>query len=346
MCFLMMFQMDPVYAVLAIAAMFGFYMVTRLSPIGAGTADLADLFRGVMGQATRWMQIQIQRASRRHGEKNWRPSVIAVGEHTFTKGSTALLLMSWMCERQGFGTYLHHLRGMLDRETYTQTEALTEQLVQMCRRYPGVYADALVSPSRRSALAQCLQVPGVSGLENNTVLFELDPDDATGELASIVDDAVFAAGTGKNILLLRGAPGPVRGERRTMHVWLTWHDADNANLMLLLSYIILGHSDWRGADIRVFAAFPSHEAEEQELRFRGLVEEGRLPVSRNNLFVYRMDEGAQFRAEIERTSADADLVIMGLTPDRFADRGVELCQRFPSLRQVLYVIAQERVLIQ
>jgi hypothetical protein len=37
---------------------------------------------------------------------------------------------------------------------------------------------------------------------------------------------------------------------------------------------------------------------------------------------------------------------MGLTPDRFADRGVELCQRFPSLRQVLYVIAQERVLIQ
>jgi amino acid transporter len=346
MCVLMMFQMDPVFALLSIAAMLGFYAMTGFTAIGSGTADLADLFSGVMGQANRWMQILLQRGQRRRGGKNWRPSIIAVSEHTFSERGDALELMSWLCVRQGFGMYLHHVRGMLDHETFAHSEELKAKLVEICRGYPGIYADAIVSPSRRSALAQVLQIPSVSGLDNNTVLIEFHAEDSAAEVEEVVDEAVFASATGKNLLVLRGGTPRKHRHQRILHVWLTWHDVDNANLMLLLAYIILGHPDWNDAEIRVFAAFPTHEAEEQERKFEQLVSEGRLPVNRHNLTVLRIDAGDAFRAAVEQASEDADLTILGLTAERLADRGIELAQRFPLLRQVLFVTAQERILIE
>lgn len=345
MCVLMMFQMDPVYALLAIGTMFGFYSLTRFTPLGSGT-DLVDLFRGVMGQANRWMQIRLQRGQRSRGGKHWRPSIIAVSEHTFSERGDALELMSWICARQGFGMYLHHIRGMLNRETFADADELTTKLVQICRSYPGIYADAIVSPSRRSALAQVLQIPGVSGLENNTVLLEFTPADDATDIIEVVDEAVFTLATGKNLLILRGGPARKHRERHLLHVWLTWHDVENANLMLLLAYIILGHQYWHDAEIRVFAAFPTHEAEEQERKFEQLVDEGRLPVNRKNLTLLRIDSGEPFRAAVEEASAEADLTIMGLTPERVSARGSELVQRFPALRQILFVTAQESILIE
>lgn len=344
MCVFMMFQMDPLYALLSIGAMLGFYGLTRYAPIGSG-GDVVELFRGVMGQAIRWMQIRLQRAQRGQSTRGWRPSIIAMSSRTFTERSDALEVMSWICERQGFGTYLHHMSARLDTSTYGDSEELTARLVDMCRDYPGIYADAIVTPSRRAALAQVLQIPGVSGIENNTVLFELDLEDSPEDIGAIVGDAVFASSIGKNVLLLRGGEHDVP-RKRALHVWLTSNDADNANLMLLLAYIILGHKAWRDAEIRVLAAFPSHEADEQQRKFEQLVAGGRLPVSRRNLFVYRVDSGEKFRERVETVSADADLVLIGITPERLTERGAELIGRYPGLRQVMFVTAREDIVIE
>ena len=42
------------------------------------------------------------------------------------------------------------------------------------------------------------------------------------------------------------------GTRATLHVWLTWHDYRNASLMILLSYILLGHPDWQEAELSIW----------------------------------------------------------------------------------------------
>lgn len=344
MCGLMMFQMDPVYAVISIAAMVGFYGLTRYTPAGIGDTDLADLLRGVMEQTTRWMHIQLQRLRRRAGGRAWRPSIIAISDKTFDERSDALVLMSWICEKQGFGTYLHRIHGELDADTYRESELVTQKLVSMCEQYPGIYVDAMVSPSARSALAQCLQIPGVSGLQNNTVLFELpnEPD----EIDAIVHDAVFAAATRKNLLLVRGGEARARRRQRSIHIWLTWHDTANANLMLLLSYIILGHRDWRGAEIKVFAAFPSGETAARERALERMIQDGRLPVAPGNVVTYSIDDGELFRKEVAKVSAHADLVIHGITVPRLAERGRELLTRYPELPHVVFVAAQEPVLIE
>ncbi len=44
-------------------------------------------------------------------------------------------------------------------------------------------------------------------------------------------------------------------------------DYENANLMILLSYIILGHSDWKNGEIKIFATFPKEEFKARRRKF-------------------------------------------------------------------------------
>ena len=77
------------------------------------------------------------------------------------------------------------------------------------------------------------------------------------------------------------------GGRDSIHVWLTWNDKANANTMILLSYILLGHPDWEKAQVQVFAALPETEVEGTRQEFAQLIKEGRLPISEKNIKVYR-----------------------------------------------------------
>jgi hypothetical protein len=49
---------------------------------------------------------------------------------------------------------------------------------KLIRNYTGkdthVYVDTMISPSYTSAVAQVIQLPGISGMENNMVIFAFD----------------------------------------------------------------------------------------------------------------------------------------------------------------------------
>ena len=50
-----------------------------------------------------------------------------------------------------------------------------------------VYVDTMISPSYTSAVAQAIQLPGISGMENNMVIFEYDREEPDN-LKEIVDN--------------------------------------------------------------------------------------------------------------------------------------------------------------
>ena len=58
------------------------------------------------------------------------------------------------------------------------------------------------------------------------------------------------------------------GERKNIHVWMTWNDSENAYLMILFSYILLAHPDWSDAEIKVYAAMPMSELAERRKEFK------------------------------------------------------------------------------
>lgn len=342
MCGLMMFQMDPVYAVLAIGAMFAMYWASGYAPAGSSN-DVVEIFHGVMNQATRHMRIRLQR-NRGEGSagKNWRPSIISVSARTFTGSPAGLKLMGWLCERHGFGTYLHYLPGYLDRANYVRSQEIDRKLLDLVQEVPGVFVDTVVSPSYRTALAQSLQVPGVSGMENNTVLFSFSQFDGPEVVEEVVDSSLFASVALKNIVVLREG---IRhfGDKRRIHLWLNWHDGENAALMTLLAYILVGHKEWRQAEIRVFAAFPPDQVDERRAYFESLMKAGRLPIRKENVKFFAVSEGAAYHELVEQTSAEADLVILGVTVDRLAEKREYLLTRYPAISDVVFVCAAEHV---
>ncbi|MDX1741024.1 MAG: hypothetical protein R3178_07010, partial [Rhodothermales bacterium] len=214
-CLLMMFQMDPLYAVAALALMTGLYwFISR----GRGEDDLASMFEGVMTQATRYLQIRLQRRKRAVSVSEWRPSVIMVDDRTFDRRSP-LLFMKWLCYRHGFGTYLHFIKGHLTEESNLESLKVQARLARLARQQrSSVYMDTIVSPSMTSALAQSLQVPGVSGLSNNTIMFEFSRHDPPEIVQEVASSCLFASSTRKTILVLRH--GDLHfGERRRIHIW-------------------------------------------------------------------------------------------------------------------------------
>jgi hypothetical protein len=136
------------------------------------------------------------------------------------------------------------------------------------------------------------------------------------------------------------------GQHSTIHVWLTWHDYKNANLMVLLSYILLGHPDWNDSEIRIFAAFPQADVQEERERLNEMITSGRLPVRKKNVQVIPTDERSDFERLVESRSAEADLVILGFTEERLREKGMDLLMRHHGLSDTLFVSAEQRVRIE
>lgn len=340
-CLFMMFQMDPLYALLALALLVGLYQVIRRQKGGASD-DIAAMFEGVMTQATRHLNVRLQTRHQARGNAEWRPSVIMVNSRTFERRAP-LNLMRWLAHRQGFGMYLHHIQGSLDAKTHAEGDEVRRRLVEMARlQGSAVFMDTIISPSLKTALAQSLQVPGVSGLHNNCVLFEFSIHDDEGVLTEVVENCLFVADTGMSQLVLRH--GDIHfGERKNVHVWLTWNDAENANVMILLGYILAGHADWKDAAIRVYLAYPRETVRERRAEIKLLIAEGRMPVSEMNIRFMPVDDLESFRDAVARYSAKADLTIIGYDMQGLRERREELFRKHPALGDVLFVHAPKGI---
>ncbi len=337
----LMLQMDLVFAVLAMGFMVLLYLVIRRSRAGEATDDLAEIFHGVMTQATRWMQIKLQKTP----GKDWRPSVILITPRTFDRHAP-MEFMEWLCHRYGFGTYLHHIRGLLDTKTFEESRTVQARLVAAAKEREGaIFVDTMISPSMESALAQSLQMPGISGMDNNTLLFEFSVHDDADVVDQVVASTRLAAVAQMNRLVLRHTDH-FFGNRRSIHVWLTWHDYRNANLMILLAYILLGHPEWRRGEIKLFAAYPKGEVKERTEQLKAMISEGRLLMTDKNLQVFATDDRTDFSRLVEVNSGHADLVIRGFTDDGIAKRGADFFRKHTGLRDVLFVSAEEKIFIE
>ncbi len=341
---LLMIQMDPLYAFLSLIVLAAIYKGIQVSREGR-VDDLAALFRNAFAQLTRRMQIKLQRSVPVRASEDWRPSFIMINSRTFER-HTPIQFLSWLCHRYGFGTYLHFIQGHLDEETYEESRRVLSELIRKTEYdQSGVFVDTIISPSMKSALAQSLQVPGVSGMENNSVLMEFSVHDGEVPADEILGAAKLAAAARMNCCILRHGDH-FFGNRAEIHIWLTWHDYRNANLMILLAYILLGHPDWRRARIAIYAALPQDQAREETERLRELISAGRLPISERRVRIIPTTDRIDFESRVENRSRNADLVIFGLTRQRLEEKGAELLTRHPSLRDVLFVCAQERILIE
>ena len=172
-------------------------------------------------------------------------------------------MLNWISFKYGFGTYLHLIDGYYSKATHEQANNEMLNILDRFKHHENqVYVDTIISPSYTSAIAQAIQIPGISGMENNMIIFDYDKQ-TKQNLGNIIDnfslvrsgnfDVCILASTGKHIEFENG-----------IHVWIKSSDTYNANLMILLSFIILGHPDWHKSTIKIFEI--CNAGEEQTLK--------------------------------------------------------------------------------
>ncbi len=330
--FWLMFKMNWPYALLSVLIMGAIYlMVTKTR---AEKQGLGKLFKGVIFQLSRQIQIFVQRANKEDQEYNWRPFVICVSEASFTRQS-AFDLLRWISHKHGFGTYIHFIKGYLNRETYLESQKVLNRLIKMAEGSDSrVYLDTIISPSYTSAIAQVIQLSGISGKGNNLILFEfsrMQPD----HLKYAFDNYSLFEATGFDVCILNtGEKG--YGFHLEIHVWITSEDFRNANLMILLAYIISGHPAWKKGVIKIFAMFPQSQIEKQREKLINLIKTGRLPISPGNITFIAAPKDSSTKEAIIDKSRDADLTIVGFSPQKIKDNMNEIVD-YGNMGNILFV---------
>jgi hypothetical protein len=105
-------------------------------------------------------------------------------------------------------------------------------------------------------------------------------------------------------------------------------------MMIVLSYIILGNSDWKKGQAKVFVTIPEHDDGLMQRKFEDLIFSGRIPISNSNVVFINGDNR---NVLIQEHSKDADLLMIGFNQKTCGNELLKNSEDFMSLSNVLYV---------
>jgi len=335
--FYFMFKMNVGYAWLSILLMgFIYFWISRSNQ---NQQQMSKLFQGVIFQVSRWLQIFFQKQDEETLESHWRPFLLCITSSSFER-TGAFDMTRWVSHTYGFGTYMHFIEGFLNEETYHESLAIEKRLLKHAEGYNNrVYIDTIISPSLTSAVAQGIQLPGISGKGNNIILFEYTIGD-NKELESLLNNFSILKSKPLDICLLRSTLKGF-GFKKEIHLWLTTTDYSNATLIILLGYILLGHPDWKKAEIKVFSIYDSERLKEKQDRILNMIRSGRLPISERNINLIENLENKSYKEIINQTSSEADLTILGFTDQDIKTRGADTFDKYEHLSTILFVNADK-----
>lgn len=305
--FWVMFKMNTTYAIISIIIMCLLYIM--ISKTSKDKKGLAKLFKGVVFQLGRQLQVFAQRADIEDREVSWRPFAICISSDTFKRRS-AFDILRWISYKYGFGTYIHYIKGFLNVETNKESREVLSRLINLASGSKNkVYLDTIISPSYTSAIAQVIQLTNISGKINNMVLFEFTRTEPES-INEVLNNFQLLESTDFDVCVLNTSYKSF-GYKKELHVWISHEDYENSNLMILLAYIILGHPDWKKGQIKIFAAYPKQELQMQKEKLMELIKSGRLPISSSNINLIPINSNESIKSTIEQYSIDADLTIIG-----------------------------------
>ncbi|WP_306643009.1 amino acid permease [Sanyastnella coralliicola] len=340
LCFYLMFKMNALYAWVSLILMVAIYIwVTYRNKEKKG---IANLFKGIIFQVTRGLQMQLQkRDSFTDDEENWRPFVLSISKSTFERRA-GFDMVRWIAHRYGFGTYVHFIEGFLNEDTRKQSQEVKGKLVRLAEGVKSrVYLDTIISPSFTSAIAQSIQLPGVSGKGNNMIVFEYT-DQHKENIRQALDNYEILKSTNLDICLLRSTLRGF-GYEKNIHLWITTSDAENAHMIILMGYILFGHPDWSEGKLTVYTIYHDHDREEKQDRLTKLIKEGRIPISQQNIELVRLDREADHREAVNLHSHEADLTVIGFNDSDIEKHGESTFEGYDKVGNVLFVNAQKNI---
>jgi hypothetical protein len=149
---------------------------------------------------------------------------------------------------------------------------------------------------------------------------------------------------GYNKLVLRSVDNNF-GQKCNINIWTIKEDFRNINLMILLSYIISEHKDWKKAHITIHTLFPTGEKAALAKKVRKLIRDGRLPISERSVRIHTYQNEREISDIIKKYSRLCDLTMIGFTQEQVETQGTKVFNRYQDLTDVLFVQSSQDLVI-
>lgn len=335
MCIWLMFKINSLYTIAAGILMLLIYLY--ISNVHKERKGMQVIFRSAVLQLTRRLHVFIQKTKKNQTKYAWRPAVVCVTKNSF-ENQKPLYLVEWLSYKYGFGTYIHFIEGYYSKSTYRQSQEILNQLIDISNNIESnVYIDTIISPSYTSAIAQIIQLPSISGLDNNMIIFEFEKNKQNGLNRIIENYALVRAGEFDVCIL--GSCEKIINPKQEIHIWIKSIDFENSNLMILLSYIILGHPFWKKSQLKIFDICTEDEIKEARTRLHEIVNSGRLPISMKNIELIKKSPDLNSKNIINSKSKDAALTVIGFRSEQLKHNGNEVFSGYDEVNDIIFVNA-------
>ncbi|MDR1724487.1 MAG: amino acid permease [Tannerella sp.] len=328
-----MFMISPGYTFIAYFVIILIYVF--IEQHNKDQKGLVSIFKGALFQLNRQLQVYMQKHQSSMDNEEWRPAVICVSSHSFER-EKIMELMKWISHQHGFGTYFHLIEGYFSKQKYLESRLILQQLVGSAKdRGSTLYIDTMISPSYTSAIAQVIQTPSISGMENNMVIFEYDKR-RRDELSGILENVNLVRAGNFDIGIFAISEHFTRPSNG-IHVWIREYDTLNANFMILLGYIIMSHPDWKHSQIKIFPASAKESFAYTQKELEERIAAGRLPITLANIEFVMLDKDRSFADAVAEYSSQAALIIIGFHEEMIKPDMQKFFFEFKTSGDILFV---------
>jgi hypothetical protein len=182
-------------------------------------------------------------------------------------------------------------------------------------------------------------------MENNMVIFEYLKSEPGDDLHDITTNFRMVNAGGFDVCILGTSRKPIL-YKNGIHIWVRSFDTVNANLMILLGFIIMGHPSWRGANIKIFNICDASEMATVRQKMHELINSGRMPITETNIEIIEREENMSVKEVISKRSLDAGLTMIGFNENSFKREGdFSLFEGYDDIGNVLFVHSNEKKII-
>jgi amino acid transporter len=331
-----MFMINSLYTIVSYILIAVIYLF--IEHYNKDEKGLVDIFEGALFQLNRRLRVFMQKHKSSMASEEWRPSAICISSNSFERDKV-LELMKWISHQHGFGTYFHYIEGYYSKQTFTESQQILCQLIEREKGYgSALYIDTMISPSYTSAIAQVIQTPSISGMENNMVIFEYDKS-CPDELSRIIENINLVKAGNFDVCIFAGSSYPIRN-RYGIHVWIRETDEKNTNLMILLGFIIMSHPDWCKSQIKIFIT-TTRESDTVKEEIKERIATGRLPITLTNIEIVILVQGETVSDVINIHSRHAGLTIIGFREEIIKHDALKFFTGFQGTGDILFVNASQ-----
>ena len=328
LCGGVMLLISPAWAVIAIITMAAIYDTLRRREL---KTSWGDVLSGTIFERVRRNLMKLEEEA--YHAKNWRPSILVLGG-----GSRERLHVAAMGRRMAG----KHGLLMLGNVLVGAPDELIDRHGNVQRTLRKLIADndleafpfVTIAKELTEGISSLIQCCGVGALRPNMALFGWSAD--ADRWGSFEENLRTVVRLGRSMAILR-CPAPPEDiwdvRPGSIDVW--WQGkGDNGHLMLLLAHLLSSAPDMRGCRIRIVRMLPSEAGREEMLaHLRELSHEVRIPC--DPIVVV----GDDFASTLQRESANAALVMLGLADPREQESGfaARMGQQTEGLPNVLFV---------